>query len=886
MTRSHRQTRVGRLVVVAVVGVAVVAGLVAGTAAGGPVAVAAEDRVDVVVLFEDDDARSEAAVRAVDGRVTGGHEVDVAPVLFATVPESAVETLRSRPGVVSVVRDRSTVQTVGSVDAASTATLQEAGWGNERIRAGEAAAEVGSSAQSDVDVAVVDTGVDTDHPQLTDALAWGVNTTGETTTDGLSTAEDGDGHGTFVAGVVAAAADGTTPVGVSPDVDVYAVKVLEGREGSLSDLVEGIDAATKGPDGELGTADDADVLSISLGSAEGTAALQRAVDDASDRAVVVAAAGNFGDGDPDTDEVTYPARYDGAIAVAATDRNDETPTFSSEGPAVELSAPGVDVTSTVRGGGAGTGTGTSFAAPFVSGTAALVAAEDGSLTPAEVRDRLRAATVDVETDGRDRFSGYGLVRADAAVAGESLDDGDGGEDGELGVTLETPADGAAVSGTVEIAAVVDDPGAGRPTVEVSIDGGPWRSMSDDDDRYVYAWDTTTVESGEYALTVRAREDGTTATDTATVTVDNDGPPAVSIDEPAVDTAIEGSTEVVVGASDEETPAAELRVEVSFAGRPWQTATYEPDRGFVAEVDADRQAGNYTLRARATDGSGRQTTVERTVTVDADDPPTVTIVEPTNDSVAGRLAVAAAVSDDRTSTAELTVEYRLGDDRWRSLEYDPARGLFVAERGLYTVADGNRTLAVRADDGSLNATATRTVTVDNAGLASEEIGLTANRTTVRDGTVTVDVEAVSERDVEWMQLYVTGVPETWTVTDVNEDGAYYASRLRSWFWSGGLTGGSSRSAGLSLHVPENASTEATLTAIVVTDTGERQGQRIVVGSDQRDPAIRAIVGDELEFQDILLALDYVNSGEPVPGTDGRTVSLGQVLRLLDEFNGRN
>ncbi len=896
MTRAPRQTGVGCLAVLVLTVVAL--GLVAGVGAGHPVTAdpdaEANGSVAVVVLFEDDDARDTAPVRAVDGRVTGGQDVDVAPVLFATVPEQALEQLRSRPGVASVVRDRSVVQTAGPTPELSVAaaneravsparplvevrTLQESTWGYDRIRAGEAAAQVGSSAQSGVDVAVLDTGVDTDHPQLSGALTWGANTTGDTTTYGLSTAEDRDGHGTFVTGIVAAEADGATPVGVSPDVDVYAVKVLDDDTGSLSDLVEGIDVAMKGPDGDLGTADDPEVVTMSLGAGQGTRSLRRAVEDASDRAVVVSSAGNRGDGDPTTDDVTYPAKYDAAIAVAATDRNDETPTFSSEGPDVELAAPGVDVTSTVRGGGAGTGSGTSFAAPYVAGTAALVAAEDGSLSPAEIRDRLQAATVDVETDGRDRFSGYGLVRADAAVAGESVGSG-------IGVTIEAPAGGAAVSGTVEVAAVVDDPDAGRPTVEVSIDGGPWRSMSyDGGNRYVYAWDTTTVENGSHDLKLRAREDGDTATDGVTVTVENDGAPAVSVVDPAPGEVIEGTVAVVVGATDEETPPEELRVEVSFAGEPWRSATYDPDRGFVAGVDADRPAGNYTLRARVTDGSGQRATTSRTVTVDADDPPAVTIVEPTTGSVAGRLAVAAAVTDDRTPPADLAVEYRLDDGRWRSLRYDSARGLYVASRGLYTTADGNRTLSVRADDGSLNATENRTLTVDNAGLDAANLTVGADDVTVEPGAnATVEVTVTGERRAESLQVYVAGIPDSWTVVDQESTGAAWILRDPSWIYFDGVDAGQTRTATVTLAVPSNASVETGLTAVAVTDDAV-EGQRAVVSVGSSDPVVDAIAGDDgVQATDVLSAIEYYNSGQPVPGT-GKRLTATQVLELIDRYN---
>ncbi|MFC6976272.1 S8 family serine peptidase [Halomicroarcula sp. GCM10025709] len=236
-------------------------------------------------------------------------------------------------------------------------------------------------------------------------------------------------------------------VGVAPTADLYAIKVLNSTGvGYYSWWVSGIDAALKGPDGTMGTDDDADVLSMSLGGASDASNLRNAIADASDRAVIVASAGNSGDGDPATNEVGYPAKYSGAIAVAATDRNDQTTTFSAEGSEIELAAPGSGQDTTGIGGGTVYFGGTSAAAPHVAGAAALVIAqdlEDGSrdLSESAVRQRLQDTALDIEASGRDNEAGYGLVQADRALSvGNSPPTADAGSDisvtGGSSVTLD------------------------------------------------------------------------------------------------------------------------------------------------------------------------------------------------------------------------------------------------------------------------------------------------------------------------------------------------------------------------------------------------------------------------------------------------------------------
>ncbi|MFC7076475.1 S8 family serine peptidase [Haloarcula halophila] len=391
---------------------------------------AAGERVRVVVRFVSDDARDDASLRETHPEIdiTGGRSVDFMPVLFVDAPRSALPGLRARPDVESAVIDTKIegpdpVTPASTVDAQSgTTQSQRTPWGVDRIGASTAQQQIDDEAVAEVDVAVLDSGIDYQHPDLDEKVVWGANFSGWANERTLASADDDNGHGTRAAGIVAAEDNNRDVVGVAPNADLYAIKVMNASSiGYYSWWVSGIDAALKGPDGTMGTADDADVLSMSIGGRSDTSTLRNAIADASDHTIVVAAAGNNGDGDPSTNEVMYPAKYDDAIAVAATDRDDQTTEFSAEGSEVELAAPGSGQYTTDIGGGTSYFGGTSAAAPHVAGAAALIIGEDvedgtRDLSNDDVRQRLRETATDIESPGRDNKAGYGLVQVDTALS--------------------------------------------------------------------------------------------------------------------------------------------------------------------------------------------------------------------------------------------------------------------------------------------------------------------------------------------------------------------------------------------------------------------------------------------------------------------------------------
>jgi subtilisin len=254
-----------------------------------------------------------------------------------------------------------------------------------------------------VKVGVIDTGIDYTHSDLDGNYQGGYDFV-NADTDPM----DDNGHGTHVAGTIAAEQNGAGVVGVAPAASLYAVKVLDATgSGSYGDVIAGLQWCV---DNHM------QIASLSLGGSVGCSTLETACNNAYAAGVLlVASAGNSGTSAGTTDCVTYPAKYASVIAVGATTQTDMRPSWSSTGPAVELVAPGDGIYSTARGGGYATMSGTSMACPHVTGAAALVIASGLASSPQGVRDRLTSTADDLGTLGRDNLYGFGLVDANEAA---------------------------------------------------------------------------------------------------------------------------------------------------------------------------------------------------------------------------------------------------------------------------------------------------------------------------------------------------------------------------------------------------------------------------------------------------------------------------------------
>ncbi|MEO3744517.1 type VII secretion-associated serine protease mycosin [Plantactinospora sp. B5E13] len=252
-----------------------------------------------------------------------------------------------------------------------------------------------------VTVAVVDTGVNAEHRDLTGNVLPGLDLTGEDT-QGL---RDTQGHGTAMAGLIAAHGHGPGntdgALGIAPQAKILPIRNAQAKVSRGGNLHTAINEAV---------ARGAKVVSLSV-SGGTTTALKEAVERAlAADVVLVAASGNT----TDADRIIYPARYPGVLAVGALGRDGRLDPITVTGAEMGITAPGADIASTSRSGIYLTSTGTSNATAIVAGAAALVRSKFPDLSATEVVHRLTATADDKGAPGRDPEYGYGslnLVKA-------------------------------------------------------------------------------------------------------------------------------------------------------------------------------------------------------------------------------------------------------------------------------------------------------------------------------------------------------------------------------------------------------------------------------------------------------------------------------------------
>ena len=280
-------------------------------------------------------------------------------------------------------------------------------WALPRMQAFKAWDIFSATGGDGITVAIVDTGIDLTHP---DFACPGKLLPGKCFLDGCTSPQDDDyrGHGTHVAGITGACTNNAVGVaGMAWAVRLLPVKVLDSvGSGSYSNLARGITYATDSG---------ARIINLSLGGTADSQTMASAVAYAVSRGVlVIAAAGNCATGGSGcgnmVNPVMYPAAYPDVLAVAATDYGDGHAYFSEYHDYVDVSAPGVDIISTIIGG-YGSLSGTSMSTPFASGLAALAWSADASLSATQVRSLLEANADDLGAPGKDIYFGYGRLNA-------------------------------------------------------------------------------------------------------------------------------------------------------------------------------------------------------------------------------------------------------------------------------------------------------------------------------------------------------------------------------------------------------------------------------------------------------------------------------------------
>lgn len=257
-----------------------------------------------------------------------------------------------------------------------------------------------------VKVAVIDTGCDLDHPDLKTNILPGKNFV-----DPRKDPYDGNGHGTHTAGTIAAADNQTGMVGVAPKAKIIPVKALgDDGNGKLEHIIQAIAWAAD---------NDADFISMSLGSPQPSTGLQNAINYAASKgSVIFCAAGNSGE----EVDIMYPAKYDNTIAIGAIDKNLARTSFTCSGETLDFLAPGHDILSCVPNRGYALMSGTSMSTPFAVGCAALLLSHARQVQYSAIGGMLKTSEdyvnvfrkkaknlADPRYAGQKRYQGYGIL---------------------------------------------------------------------------------------------------------------------------------------------------------------------------------------------------------------------------------------------------------------------------------------------------------------------------------------------------------------------------------------------------------------------------------------------------------------------------------------------
>jgi len=449
------------------------------------------EKVSVIIGLSNENGR--ASIASIGGKIQ--REFKFINAVQVELPKVAVEKMRDARGIEFV-----------EPDYEAQAYAQTVPWGIEHVNAPDV--HSAGFKGSGIKVAVLDTGILTSHADL--------QVTGGYDTTGTGSYNDDNGHGTHVAGTIAALDNTIGVLGAAPSAQLYAVKVLNSAgSGTYSNIIAGIEWAIN---------NDIDVINMSLGGSSGSTALEQACNSAYNAGIlVVAAAGNEGTSAGTTECIGYPAKYSSVMAVGSITSSNVRSSFSSTGSTLEIMAPGSSIYSTTYNGSYGTMSGTSMACPHVAGVAALVWSAKPSLSNVQLRSALNETANDLWNDPW-RY-GNGLV--DAWAAYQFVTNGTIPDPGTLNAAITTDKETYTLKQTIYITVTAtDENNAPVAAANVSLVVVPPLGKSTtltgttgSDGKVVLSYKTKVPNGrGTYTLTATVTKGDLSATAAKTVTV--------------------------------------------------------------------------------------------------------------------------------------------------------------------------------------------------------------------------------------------------------------------------------------------------------------------------------------------------------------------------------
>lgn len=450
-----------------------------------------------------------------------------------------------------------------------------------------------SASGAGITVAILDTGVDGTHPDLSSRMVAGWNVF-----DNNAITADVHGHGTKVAGTAAAAFNNSIGVaGVAGNAKIMPIRISALNGGaSLSAMAQGLTwAADNG----------ARVANISYLCADSPAVLSAANYFKSKGGLVTTAAGNYSVQEP-------IAATTSMIPVSAVDSNDVKASFSSYGAFVSMSAPGVGVYTTTKGGGYASVSGTSFASPVTAGTIALMMSANAALPNTVIEGLLHTNAVDLGAAGRDMLYGYGRVNAAAAVqaAKTAVSNVDSTAPD---ASITAPFGFSTVTGLVPVNVSASD-NVGVAKVELRVNGT--LVATDTLAPYAFSWNSSAFANGMSTLVATAHDSAGNTVNSAAVAVNvanaataDTQAPVVVISNPQDGSQVSGVVDIRVSVSDD-SDLAGIRQTLYVDGKAVASAT-----GAVLSYKWNTRkasSGSRTIQAVARDAAGNTTT--RSVTV--------------------------------------------------------------------------------------------------------------------------------------------------------------------------------------------------------------------------------------------------------------------------------